>query len=129
LRFTLPCGLEFEIPEDWWRDAGAVCRARTVYAWAPDAAHPALSVTEVAIAEIEPLRRSVPLDFGGFRRDRLINVLRGLATGAALPPIRLKATGSAPFRYKLNDGFHRFYGAAASGFERVPAIVYDWYES
>jgi hypothetical protein len=70
-----------------------------------------------------------PMDWRGFDRARFINVLRGIAAGSeieAVPLMELPAGDRlvlAPYRYRVRDGLHRFYGSIAAGFESLPATI------
>jgi hypothetical protein len=120
-----PC--EFELPDDWLVAAGfdsfetptAQCYRST------DDAVPVLLRT------IEPpyRLRTVPKDWRGFDRARLIDVLKGIVAGAEIKPVPLielpagDFLAPAPYRYRVRDGVHRFYASVAAGFECLPATI------
>jgi hypothetical protein len=92
---------------------------------------PAFRCTEphvlIALEEIEPAVRTVPLDANGFRHDRLIRILVGIRIGCALPPIPVERTEQGPYRYRLRNGTHRLYASRALGFSHVPAEICEPY--
>jgi hypothetical protein len=120
-----PC--EFELPDDWLVEAGfdrfntptARCYCST------DDAVP------IPLRNIEPPYRlqTFPKDWRGFDRARLIDVLKGIVTGAEIKPVPLIELPSgdflapAPYRYRVRDGVHRFYASIAVGFECLPATI------
>lgn len=126
MRFPFPLlPAEFEIPDDWWVEAGMsnFTPNTLTYRSTAEAAH------TVALRDIEPPFRwpEVPKDFRGFDRKRMIDVLSGIAMDVALPPLPLLVLpplpdiSRAPFSYRVLDGVHRFYASVAAGFVAVPA--------
>jgi hypothetical protein len=88
------------------------------------------NATLIPLRHVEPPFRSpeCPKDFRGFDRGRLISVLNGIATGAEIEPIPLLKLPSyeftpPPYRYRVCDGFHRFYGSVAAGFWYLPGEI------
>jgi hypothetical protein len=132
MRFPMPFPMpyhpcEFDIPDGWLEAAGMI------------AFKPAEGVRSYRFArgdlipasEIEPPLRSIAhaKDGGGFDRRRLVAVLRGIATDAEIEPVplrRLDPPGEfdhSPYRYRVRDGYHRFYAVVAAGFECLPGEV------
>jgi hypothetical protein len=116
-----PC--EFEIPDAWLNEAGMNGFTRTAPAY-----HSTAAAVRVALREIEPPYRVPELDWCGFDRDRLISVLNSIATGAEIEPVPLLKLppgdfSAAPYRYRVRNGFHRFYASIAAGFECLPAEI------
>lgn len=124
MRFPMPnYPCEFELPGGWWVEAGMVGFARTALAYRSTAA-----AMPVPLQEIEPPYRRPEKDWRGFDRRRLISVLNGLATGAEIAPVPLlqlppDLPSRAPYGFRVLDGFHRFYGSIAAGFECLPASI------
>ena len=117
--------LSFEIPDEWWREAameGFVAQAEC-YRVQP-CAHD--DVESPPIREVAPIIRTpeTTLDWRGFRRERMVRILQGFRTDAALPPVdvvRFDAPSIEGYRYRLVDGCHRFYASVAAGFSKIPA--------
>ena len=127
MRFSFPCfPAEFEIPNEWWEQAG-------MREFSPvDAAYRSTSdATLMRLREIEPPFRfpECPLDFRGFGRDRMIRVLAGFVAGNEIEPVpvldlfRRDLSVAGPFRYRVRDGFHRFYASVAAGFKCLPVVI------
>ena len=116
---------EFEIPDDWWAEAGMPEFVRRTSAYR--------STTDnwVALDEIEPPFRfpSKPLDWRGFDRTRMVSILQGFVAGEAIPPIdllvlpTLNDISGQPFKYRVLAGMHRFYASMAAGFELLPSTT------
>jgi hypothetical protein len=116
-----PC--EFEIPDDWLTEAGIEGFTRTAPAYRSTPA-----AVAVPLREIEPPYRVPEKDWRGFDRGRLVSVLVGIATGAEIEPVPLLKLPpsdfpAAPYRYRVRNGFHRFYASIAAGFECLPAEI------
>ena len=107
MKFNLPNGDKFEIPDEWWNDAGmnAFKRKSENYAYLADEDFPGIPITLVPAASVEPVRRSSDLDFGGFRKSKMENVLRAIALGAEMPPLRTRQIKQGRYEYGLNDGY------------------------
>jgi len=125
-RFPLLPG-EFEIPDDWWTEAGMSGFV------APGRAYRSTgTAVPVSLREIEPPFRlpECMIDWNGFNRPRLISILKGFVAAteiAPVPLIRLASTDfpPAPFDYRVRNGFHRFYASVAAGFECLSAVIDD----
>jgi hypothetical protein len=116
-----PC--EFEIPDAWLAEAGMDGFTRSASAYRSTAV-----AVLVPLREIEPPYRVPELDWRDFDRSRLISVLKGIATGAEIAPVPLLQLPpgdfpAAPYRYRVRNGFHRFYASIAAGFEQLPAVI------
>jgi hypothetical protein len=119
-----PC--EFELPDDWLAESGLVGDTLTATAYCSTA-----TAMLVPLREIEPPFRSQahPKDWRGFDRARLVNVMKGIAERAEIEPVPLielppgDRLALAPYRYRVRDGFHRFYASVAAGFGFLPATV------
>jgi hypothetical protein len=121
---NFPC--EFELPDEWLMEAGMVGSRPTGSAYASD--HSAILVP---LREIEPPFRNleVPKDWHGFDRVRMVRVLRGIVSGAEIPPVPLRELPEEvfpdlrPYRYRVRDGIHRFYASIAAEFQKLPAVI------
>ena len=126
MRYAMPnFPNEFEIPDDWLIDAGAVgfTPTTTAYRSSPDA-------VLVPLVHIEPPHRimTVAKDWRGFDRSRFISVLTGIVTAAEIEPVpllELPVFEFAPntFRFRSRNGFHRFYASIVADFECLAAII------
>ena len=116
------------VPADWLAQAG-------LQGFRPDAAsypvgkneHPDLPAPSIVrLAEIRPVSRS--LGVRGLVEERTRSILRAIAAGDPLPPIKLYAAPDGAFAYRLGEGFHRFTVSRALGFEAIPAAVMTYWE-
>lgn len=55
-----------------------------------------------------------------------MRALIGMRDGAPMPPVVVLDVASGSFRYRLNDGFHRFRASIALGYSHIP-IVGGWH--
>jgi hypothetical protein len=125
MRFPMPnYPCEFEIPDAWLSEAGMDGFTRTAAAYRSTAA-----AVHVPLREIEPPYRIPAKDWCGFDHSRLVSVLNGIATGAEIEPVPLLQLPTSdlpsrtPYRYRVLNGFHRFYASIAAGFEESPALI------
>jgi hypothetical protein len=88
------------------------------------------SAVLVRLCEIEPPYRTpwTPKDWCGFDQSRLVRVLSWIATGAEIEPVPLLEMPASdfprtPYRYRVLNGYHRFYASIAAGFECLPAVI------
>ncbi len=125
MRFPFPrFPADFELPDEWWSEAGMSGFTRQGVAYR--------STAELFwLDEIEPPFRllSAALDWRGFSRERMVSILRGFVASDEIAPIDLLALppladiSRAPFTYRVLGGMHRFYASIAAGFECVPATT------
>jgi hypothetical protein len=123
MRFSYPLfPAEFEIPDDWWSEAGM-----SGFTPSSEAYRSTASATLIPLRDIEPPFRApeCPKDFRGFERVRLLSDLNGIVTGAEIEPVPLLKLPSleftpSPYRYRVCDGFHRFYGFGCLPGEIIP---------
>ena len=124
MRFPMPhYPCEFEIPDDWLREAGAIgfTPITTSYRSRP-------GTTLVPLTAIEPVPRLVKKDFRGFERNRLIRLLQGFVSADEIEPVPLSELpllefAPTPYRFRVRNGFHRFYASIAVGYEHLPASI------
>jgi protein tyrosine phosphatase (PTP) superfamily phosphohydrolase (DUF442 family) len=120
----------FEIDEEWWRAAGMpgfVPGSQSYKAGSPVFRN--LPVVEVRIDDIEPLRRELShgvfnndADTGLSAEERVLKILDGFRSNAALPPVEIQELPTGEFKYRLHHGAHRLYLSVAVGFTHIPAI-------
>jgi hypothetical protein len=124
MRFPMPnFPCDFELPDDWLAEAGMVGFAATTSAYRSTSA-----AELIPLAEIEPPYRRVSKDWHGFDRPRLISVLKGIVDGVEIEPVPLFTLPVTdfpitPYRYRVLNGFHRFYASIAAGFESLPGVT------
>jgi hypothetical protein len=77
----------------------------------------------VGLDDIEPMFRRLcaPRDWRGFRGDDLVSILRGFVADNEIPPIELLILtvlhdlSGDPFKFRVVNGYHRFYASIAAG--------------
>ena len=128
MRFAMPnhpC--DFEIPDDWVTEAGLVSFTPTARAY-----HSTVVAVLVPLVDIEPPFRTATVlkDWRGFDRSRIVGVLKGIAADSEIPPVPLRELPEPaewydhrPYRYRVRDGYHRFYASIIAGFECLPGTV------
>lgn len=111
---------DYVIPADWL----AFCE---IDSWHPESKCYPWSGTQavelVAIGDIQPPRRDPGME--PFRKYKLVPVLLAfMSPECALPPVTVEPlpTG-ADFRYRVTNGFHRFYASRAVGYTSIPAAI------
>jgi hypothetical protein len=121
---NFPC--EFEIPDDWLAEVGAVgfVPITPAYCSTPNA-------VPISLTEIEPPRRvsTFPKDWNGFDRSRFVSVLKGIVAAAEIEPVpllELPVYEFAPntYRFRVRDGYHRFYASIVAEFDCLPAVIF-----
>lgn len=121
-RFWLPDGRPFDIPLEWWTEAGMDHFER-----GPDKSYvgrPNLNLKIVLIADIDlPSMEHRNLSHGPLDRDRMVSVLWSIAERAEICPVTTTKTESGNYRYRLHNGVHRFHASVAAGFTHIPALL------
>ena len=122
-------GLQIELLDDWWNDAGMRGFAHTFTAYRVNQKlFP--NVREVPITDVGPVIRNPgvgifndSIDEGFSAHERVVRILRGFRFDNAIPPVEIIAGQPGyPYRYKLVHGAHRLYCSLAAGFKCVPII-------
>jgi hypothetical protein len=120
-RFKIPLTTtEFEIPDEWWvfaemdkftPDGGGYYPASPNSDWEP-----------VSIDQLEPPKRNGGIQ--SFRKYKLMPVLFAFQSPeCALPPVEVCEASDGPYRFKVRNGYHRYYASSAVGYRKLPVIV------
>jgi hypothetical protein len=108
-----------EIPAEWLAEISLQNFKPTRPAFRCSAQH-----TLIAINEIEPMVRTDPLDANGFRRLRMLAILKMIHDDVPCDkPIYIARQSDKQWPYFLRDGMHRFYASRTLGFTHVSADV------
>ena len=111
---------DYVIPADWL----AFCE---IDSWHPESKCYPWSGTQtvemVAIKDIQPPRRSPGME--PFRKYKVVPVLLAFTSPeCALPPVAVEPLpNDAVFRYRVINGFHRFYASRAVGYVSIPVVI------
>jgi hypothetical protein len=123
MRFSTPTNIPFEIPDDWWTftEMDKFVRTTDYYLYPPE--HSGIQIK--SLAEIEPPTRSAGIP--PFRKYKLIPLLLAFQSPAecVLPPIQVLGMDSPPCRFKVYNGFHRYYASVAAGYTHIPVVVIE----
>jgi hypothetical protein len=118
-----PC--EFEVPDDWLAEAGMDGFVPKTAAYRSSS-----NALSVPLTAVEPPGRALTVakDWRGLDRTRLVSVLKGIVAAAPIEPVPLLALpvyefGPNTYRFRVRDGFHRFYASIVAGFECLAAVV------
>jgi hypothetical protein len=57
------------------------------------------------------------------------DLLKGIVTGAEIEPVPLLELpvfelAANPYRFRVRDGFHRFYASIVARFDCLPAVIF-----
>jgi hypothetical protein len=125
MRFPLigSCG-EFEIPDEWCRDASLSSFVRRGKAYPCD---PGVELRP--LADIGPPVRTphTKFDHGGLHRDRLVRILRGFAAGDEIPPAMVHRLPPGAFALAVREGFHRYYASLAAGYNHLLVNIVPYF--
>lgn len=123
MQFTTPGGIAFQIPDDWWRFADMDrFRVPAGGGFYPYAQAPSLEV--VPIEQIEPPTRDTGVEL--FKKYKLLPVLFAFQSPeCALPAVKVQRLAAGPYRFKVQNGLHRYYGSVAAGYRQLPVVVIE----
>jgi hypothetical protein len=125
MKFNTPTpGIPFEIPDEWWGfaemeafklDGARFYHYREV---APD-----LEVDAVPLTDVEPPLRNAGVP--PFKKYKMVPVLFAFTSPECkLPPIKVEAVEPpSRYRFKVRDGYHRYYASAAVGYPLIPVVI------
>jgi hypothetical protein len=124
MQFETPItGIRFEIPDDWWSFAEMdtfVLRGGGFYPYQQCAS--AAEIDVVPLTDVEP-----PLRDSGvppFKKYKLVPVLFALLSPeGTLPPVEGFMASSGRHRFRVRNGYHRYYASVAVGFSKLPIVV------
>ena len=112
----------FEIPDEWlaFVSLDNWLRGSNFY---PYDTRLADQIDVLDIDSIEPPQRDPGIE--PFRKYKLVPVLFAFTSPeCALPPVRVKLLpAGGQYKYRLENGFHRFYASIAVGYRAIAAIV------
>jgi hypothetical protein len=121
-KFWLPDGRPFEIPFEWWTEAGMdgfSVGADKAYRGKPIPKSRIVLIADIDLPSMEHRRLSNgPLD-----RDTMISVLWSIAERAELLPVTITRKAAGHCRYRLHDGAHRYHASVAAGLTHIPALI------
>jgi hypothetical protein len=125
MKFCVPSSSKvFTIPDDWWQfcDCPSFRRKTDFYMYPPQVDS---DVTVVPIDDVQPPERDAGTE--QFKKGRLVSVLFGLQSqNGMVPPVEVDevpAQCAGRYKYRVRNGFHRFYASVALGFPQLPVTT------
>lgn len=118
--------IEFDIPDEWLKAANAreFSPKTRGYLASSDLRWP---TTLIRLSEIAAPVRNV-----GVRtldEERTVSILRAITSGQTLPAIEADIPPQASqFKYRVRDGYHRFYVSVALGFSHLPLSIRPYFD-
>lgn len=113
--------MDYTIPEDWLEfcDVPNWTRGSDYYPYKSDRI-----VEIVPLSDIEPPQRDT--DTAPFKKYKMCPVLFAFQSPECeLPPVLVKPLiTNVSFRYRLVNGFHRFYASVHVGYTHIPVEVW-----
>lgn len=120
--FLTPHGeYEFTIPNEWWHFAEASCINADSENYYPYTLN-AQGVKVISLRDIEPPKRDKGI--APFKKYKLVPVLLAFhSPECELPPIEVTEIQSSKYKYRVINGYHRYYASVAVGYGNVPVIL------
>jgi hypothetical protein len=108
---------EFEIPDEWW--AFAEMNKFTLDGVRHYPASRGSDWKPVSIDEVEPPKRNGGIE--PFKKYKLMPVLFAFQSPECeLPPVEVCEASEGPYRFKVRNGYHRYYASLAVGYRKLP---------
>ncbi|OAI05412.1 hypothetical protein A1353_11540 [Methylomonas methanica] len=122
MRFRTPRDdYDFDIPDEWWSFAELDQLVSTPGPYYPYKSADAVQI--VLLSDIEPPQRSKAIE--PFKKYKLVPLLLAFRSPeCGLPPIQLVELEDAVYRYRVTNGYHRFYSSIAVGYSHAPAVLF-----
>jgi hypothetical protein len=121
MKFNSP--VEFEIPDDWWlfAEMNAFNPLGSKHYYYGGHKHSAQAQV-VDLFSVEPPSRNAG---AMFKKRKPVPVLFALSSDEiGLPPVEVtRLSGSQKYRFRVSDGFHRYYASAAVGYLELPVVI------
>ena len=127
MQFSIPHSeIVFEIPDAWLRQGNAVGFSPTMSAYLFER-DPEWPNVVAPFSDVEPPVRN--RDVLGLHEDRTVSLLRAITAGHAVPAVEAdEPPNPKSHRYRVRNGYHRFYISAALGFSHVPLSVKPYFD-
>jgi hypothetical protein len=124
MQFRTPAGMSFEIPDEWW-----ACADMNKFSKGENQSYScwpgSQKVDIVPLAEIEPPQRGDGIP--PFKKYKLVPILFGFQSPESpLPPVEvLRQEPPTQYRFKVFNGYHRYYASIAVGYLSLPVFVME----
>lgn len=125
MEFKTPDGIvSFRIPDEWWlfAEMSSFSRAGGGYYPYETKAHDR-DIVVVPLRDVEPPLRAANVP--PFKKYKLMPILFAfLSPECALPPVEVHYVAPATnYRFKVYNGYHRYYASLAAGFTKLPVVI------
>ena len=113
--------VRLEVPDSWLAETaiGSFTSSTRSYEALPDSNWPA---TVVPFADVVPPIRDAGVEC--LHRERSITILLAFRDRVPIPPIEVDHPPDLPQgKYRVRDGYHRYYLAAAVGYQMIPVSI------
>jgi hypothetical protein len=125
VQFETPGGeVAFEIPDKWWHFAEMDTFSSKGGRFYPYRLLPGdQEIEAVLLTDIEPPTRNSGVP--PFKKYKMVPVLFALSSPeCALPPVEVNAlVAPAAHRFKVQNGYHRYYASVAVGYPLLPVVI------
>lgn len=123
MKFTAPSGYDFEIPDDWLREAGVDRRTARYRVHDPQGQSRWLQLRAIITSHRHIGHFAPP---GPFERHRMIHVLRELSNRVELWPVDVwpLEQQDGPHEFQLFHGYHRYHACIVMGLTEIAAYVH-----
>ena len=127
MRYIVPHeGMEFEVSDPWLEMAGAKGYSPSTCSYRASSSNE-WPTTLVQLSDVEAPRRNPGV--AGLDEKRTVCILRAFCGDITLPPLEIdEPPGSRRFRFRVRDGFHRFYLSVAVGVKMRPVSVRPYFD-
>ena len=116
--------IAYEIPNEWLIETGANIYKPTMKAYSA-ILNDEFPTIIISFSDVFAPIRNPGVKW--FVKERMVSILKSLVSDTPLPPIEVhKKVGEE--KYRVKDGFHRFYASAALGFESLPVLVRPYFD-
>ena len=122
MRFSAPPDVQFEIPDEWWAfaDMDKFSPRTDYYIYSQKQAE----IQIVPLAGIKPPTRSPGTPW--FKKYKLMPIFFAFQSPECeLSPIEVLPVDARPYRFKVYNGFHRYYASIAAGYTQIPIVVVE----
>jgi hypothetical protein len=116
--------MPFEIPDDWWSFAEMDSfspKGGGFYPYQQSGITADMCV--VPLSDIEPPIRNSGVP--PFKKYKMVPILLAfLSPECALPPVEVQPLmPSETYRFKVYNGYHRYYASVAVGYTKLPIVI------
>ena len=125
MHFKTPRGeVAFEIPDEWWRFSEMdtfTSQGGRFYPYC--ALRGDQEIDAVSLVDVEPPMRNSGVP--PFKKYKMVPILFAFCSPeCALPPVEVNVfVEPAAYRFKVLDGYHRYYASIAVGYPLLPIMI------